>query len=416
MIKKSNMRIILLMLLMSIGSIILYSQGTSRNLSLVRDSESIKAIIYYVKDGNGFWVKHPPMMIDQRPDSIPVILIGKNNGTRSVYGLTETSFLQFFMSKGPYSEYKKNKLLPNIKDKEWTGIFMAQEEVLQNTVQQLNEIRTKEIEDSIAEQQRIARIKAEEEARIRDSILAVETEKQMRLEDEEYRKTHSKRILDISSLSYGMEKQTLECIIDDCRDIVPYGTISPFALKADTLAFANYKEGPLHISQGCAHAIKITHDLRNNYEINRYLRAWGDSLNYEEGSIAELIDLFNYVSAKDLISKVKKEAPYGYIEDWSWDYEYGPVTLYVKYCNTNAKTIKYIKFFFTVYNDVDDVRGRGSVQGTGPLEEFESASWDFDWTGCWPSGDASRMKITKIVITYMNGSTITLSGKNIKFE
>ena len=84
--------------------------------------------------------------------------------------------------------------------------------------------------------------------------------------------------------------------------------------------------------------------------------------------------------------------------------------------NTSSKTIKYIKVYWTVKNDVGDVRGSGSFSGTGPVESMSSASWNWDYSSYYVKGDASKMRITKVVITYMNGTVKTLTGDSIIFN
>lgn len=69
--------------------------------------------------------------------------------------------------------------------------------------------------------------------------------------------------------------------------------------------------------------------------------------------------------------------------------------------------------FQSVRNDVGDIRGRGSFSGTGPVESMNSASWEWNHSSYYVAGDASKMSITKVVITYMNGTTKTLTGNNI---
>ena len=79
-------------------------------------------------------------------------------------------------------------------------------------------------------------------------------------------------------------------------------------------------------------------------------------------------------------------------------------------------TIKYIEVFFVVSNDVGDVRKTGSFKGTGPLEEWESASWDWDHSSYYVAGDASKMNISKVIITYTNGTKVTIPKNKIRFN
>ena len=78
--------------------------------------------------------------------------------------------------------------------------------------------------------------------------------------------------------------------------------------------------------------------------------------------------------------------------------------------------IKYLTVYFKITNDVGDVRKTGYFKGTGPLKEGETASWDWDTSSYFTSGDSTTLSITKLVLTYMNGTTQVVSGKYIKFN
>ena len=106
----------------------------------------------------------------------------------------------------------------------------------------------------------------------------------------------------------------------------------------------------------------------------------------------------------------------GLFLDWGWDKEYSSIEFNFKYMNTNSNTIKYIEVFFVVTNDVGDVRKTGSFRGTGPLEEWESASWNWDHSSYYVAGDATKMNISKVIITYMNGSRVTIPKSKLRFN
>ena len=113
---------------------------------------------------------------------------------------------------------------------------------------------------------------------------------------------------------------------------------------------------------------------------------------------------------------MKKKAPYGFFKSWGWNDEYSCLSFNFNYMNTNAKTIKYIDVYFRVTNGVCDVRKTGHFQGTGPLAEFESASWEWDTSGYYVAGDASEMNITKVILTFINGTKKVLTGNLLVFE
>ena len=110
---------------------------------------------------------------------------------------------------------------------------------------------------------------------------------------------------------------------------------------------------------------------------------------------------------------ISKKFKYGYIGDYSWSTNsVNGVKLEFDYVNTNPNTIKYIDVYFTLKNAVDDVctidySNYGKVRFIGPIEEYETGSYKTDIIG-YASSIPKSMRITKIVLTYMNGKTYTL--------
>ncbi len=407
---------IMLIIILQMFSFALHAQG---NISTLTDKniESATALVSYSKDLHGFWIKKAPKEITDKLDLSSCYVIGKNNKNQSLFVVTDTSIIEITLNKDSYEDFKKDKRIGNLKEKGWKELYDIESDKLARKFQLSNQDRRKEIEDSIAEVKRIEEIKAREiarrEAMRQDSIRAAEA-------DREYRETHPIHRLDLSSLRKNLslieQGELLKCVIDGCDNRITESRIMPMGLKNDTLIYGGVTYPILDLGLAEFHALVMNEKIKQDPEIKMYLRAWKDTLTLDSVQAMEYIEYFNYKFRDEYIDKVKKKVPNGYVESWSWDNKYGPASLNISFCNTNKKTIKYIKFFFSIYNDVGDVRGSGSVQGTGPVEEFSTGSWDFNRTGCWPRGDATKMQITKILITYMNGSTTTLTGNKLIFE
>ena len=103
-------------------------------------------------------------------------------------------------------------------------------------------------------------------------------------------------------------------------------------------------------------------------------------------------------------------------EEFWWNDEYDMLTFGFRYFNTSYKTIKYIKVEVAILNDVGDVRNTYTFRGTGPLESFETSTWDWDEPVAFLSGDVTTLDIKRVTITYMNGSTKVLTGDKIKYH
>ena len=89
-----------------------------------------------------------------------------------------------------------------------------------------------------------------------------------------------------------------------------------------------------------------------------------------------------------------------------------------EYTNYSSKTIKYLYWTGTAYNAVDDpayceIRRTATYTGkdVGPLEQGESGG------GCWEcvvyNNSAEYVKLSKIQIVYMDGSSITIGAADI---
>ena len=87
------------------------------------------------------------------------------------------------------------------------------------------------------------------------------------------------------------------------------------------------------------------------------------------------------------------------------------------FLNTSNNTIKYITINFIGYNAVDDpVPSRGKTLLTrkciGPVESFETASYDFEYI--WFTDIVDYSKIRSIVVQYKNGTSKTFTGDAVK--
>lgn len=272
----------------------------------------------------------------------------------------------------------------------------------------------KEKNDSINETKRIAKEK-QREKEINDSVEAIRKKAQ---KQDEYRKNHSWHDL---CLDYAIIMNCNFCNLEHLER-----SFKVLSLSSDTIYYL--KENPDIIMFGKSHSgihyAKITNDLRQNKKFKEYLEIWHDSLalhNEFTNDEAKTINLYAYMKFK---SDIMKEAPYGFVGNWGWNLNSADgVEPYFSFYNTSEKTIKYVDFYFSLYNAVGDrcylrfeKSYTGHVRGVGPVEPGSLGSWEWDRATHYTSADASEMKITKIVITYMDKTVKTLTGNAIKYE
>lgn len=192
-------------------------------------------------------------------------------------------------------------------------------------------------------------------------------------------------------------------------------------MSGDTLFTIEFLQGYLGYLYTQTHAFHI--DNTDKYKLRDYLEAYHDSLSNGLFNMTDA-QIINQKEIQDYLATLKKKAPSGFIQRWGWHLNSADgIETYFTYFNTSNKTIKYINFYFTVFNAVGDkciLRYNksyiGNVKGVGPVEPFELGLWNWDRATHYTSADASEMKIVKLVITYMDGTSKTISQDSIVYD
>lgn len=203
---------------------------------------------------------------------------------------------------------------------------------------------------------------------------------------------------------------------DICKEYINVKDVYTIGIYNDSIYYMARKEGDLGLSYLESHVSKIPPSLKSNKDFLYHYEVFKDSLTKDSTDYAEIAQELDYWWYTDYLAKLKKVAPFGFVNKWGWDNEYSMVTFDIQYTNTNSKTIKYLTIYFKITNDVGDIRKTGYFQGTGPVKEWHTVSWNWDSSPYFTAGDASQMFITKIVLTYMNGTKRVVSGKYLQFN
>ena len=358
-----------------------------------------KAIVIYEQDNNGFYHKYTDRMIDGAVTGI-VKNYAYDKKAQNLYVLTDNGNIVVTLNKDYAKVIKKNSAIPQLKDAELQVAINNQNKSLEEKFNRLNAERKQHIADSIyqAKQDSIAQVKK----------LAAQLEEQNKAK-QNYRETH--KYFKVPLLSSGSMKCTL------CDEYINYDKAEfVFGIKNDSIYYASMETGDLDITKAEVHASKIPEEIETNKDFLFHYEVFKDSLTKDSLDYQDYAGYMNYSNNIEYLQELKKAAPYGFFEDWGWDSEYSMVSFHFRYTNTNAKTIKYITVFFKIDNGVGDVRKTGYFQGTGPLKQWETASWEWENSSYYVSGDASNMSITKVVITYMNGTKQIVTGKYLRFN
>lgn len=102
----------------------------------------------------------------------------------------------------------------------------------------------------------------------------------------------------------------------------------------------------------------------------------------------------------------------------------GGVDLFIGYKNMSDKVIKYATFSITPYNKVGDkatcdIRdySQFNAQDEGPHKKGAGLVGDYNWywENAWYCWTISTLELNQIYIEYMDGSTVTLTGDELKY-
>jgi len=387
------MKQFLLTIFLSILTVPLFGQIYNSSNSLSRIG-----INYYVQDENGFFHKQEYVNLDKVVDPISTYAYDKK--TQDLYLITKTGNCVVRVNEALAKYFKKSKTVPMLKEKDLLELISIKNKDLEAKFDKYNSDRQKYLNDSIERAFQDSLKKAKD-----DSIKQANEI----LKELNYRKNH-----DWSWVP--TRKCQLFCVVCE-KTITTRDSSLCYAIKNDSIFWADRIEGDLGLTYRHIHAAEVPKVLKNNFIFKYHYNVYRDSL---ENSIPLMSKLYagirDYMYYEEYLDVLKKRAPHGYFLDWSWDCEYSSISFSFKYLNTNKKTIKYIDVYWTLKNDVGDVRKTGHFSGTGPLEEWESATWSWDHSSYYASGDASKMSLSKVIITYMDGTKVTIPKDKIWYN
>lgn len=310
----------------------------------------------------------------------------------------------------PQVKWRNNEFLKEMKQNGIKKIKVKDVGTLIDPIMAKMDAFYREKNDSI-----IAQRKIEEEQRIKDSLAAEQRKKEER---ELYRQNHDWHSLKLKN------NTLMYCKF--CEDSHFEQDMSVFSLSSDTIYYLRKQPDMASLGQALysLHFAKIPNGLKTDAGFKDYIAIWQDSIaNHNNMSNAEAVALNMHLYV-DFRHKLRSIAPVGFIQDWGWDLNTADgIEPHFSFFNTSDKVVKYVEFFFNIYNAVGDKcilrynnSYTGSVKGVGPVDSFEVGSWNWDRATHYTSGDASEMKITKVIVTYMDGSTKALTGNMIKYD
>ena len=330
-----------------------------------------------------------------------------DNNNNIFYYYTENT-IGFYNPKYPqYSKFIKNYMKQgNVKKvKEADAILLTE------TIRKSMNEKYKQKNDSIAEVKRIQREKF-----VKDSI---DNALKKQAEMDEYRKTHDWRHDFNMKNGYG-----INCQFCNISHTITNPTI--VSISADTLYYLLDKPdfSYLGINHVGVHYSALTTGLKSNDNFKKFVEVWRDSIANNNSFSNQGAAIFNLIQYNEFKDKIFKAAPNGFMQRWGWELNSAQgIEPFFTFFNSSKKTIKYVDFYFSIYNAVGDrcyLRYEksyiGNVRGVGPVESFDSGSWNWDRATHYTSADASEMRIVKLVITYMDGTIKTIPRESILYD
>jgi hypothetical protein len=383
-------RILLSLFVAVLGTISVFAQYDEYN-SLARE-----AMVYYSRDAKGFYKRFTGVQLPKVWSVEKQYAFNKKENI--LYVLTPNANVAIVLDKYHSKVIKKNKSIPQLKSKELDAAIAMSTSLLDKKFQRLNDQRIQYIRDSTE------KARADSIERVREYERQQEAKRQA---EESYRRSHSYHFVPTGDA-------TLSCTL--CDNTFEKDSLWCLGIKNDSIYFLTREDGALGLTLVEAHAASMPYSLTSNDDFIYHTKVFADSLTNDTVDYPGLCNYMNYVNGTKYLSQLRRMAPYGFVKTWSWDDEYSMVTFNLGYTNTNPKTIRYISVYFKITNDVGDVRCTGVFRGTGPVKQWDSASWDWDSSSYFVSGDASKMRITKIVLTWMNGKQQVVSGRYLQFD
>ena len=395
---KANVHKLVLMALFLVICVVASAQVHNFN---IYNSSHRKVLALYVPDKDGIYQKSDAQEVKEISEAGQYYAYDKK--AKKLYVKTATGNYEVSLDDYYAKEFKKNKVIPQLKEAEIAVLVNRVNQELSEHFSQVNAERRKEIE--------AARIKAYndsvEEAQRQARLCAARVER-LKQEREDYLKQHDWR-------SVPTGNHSLYCTL--CENTFTKDSIWSIGVRNDSIYFATHKDGDLDLGYMESHVAKVPDELKTFAPYKYHYEVYKDSIETcIKGLNNDLAGYLDYSYFQDYLSKLQRKAPYGYFDGWSWNDEYGTVTFKCTYQNTNKWTIKYIDVYWVVTNDVNDVRGSGHFKGTGPVKYMDGGSWDWDSSYYFVGGDATNMSISKVIITYMNGKQKVLTKNMLRFN
>lgn len=385
--------------------VLLFCVGGKAQVSVDPNSETSVALVLYEPDDQGIYHRQVNYPVNVMESSATCYAYDKKN--KRLYLSTQFGNYAITLNDAMAAQVKKDKNIPHLSGKELEDKIASVSRTLDDKFERMNANRRQFIADSIASAQERERLAAIE----RERLAAIERVHQDSIRQERIAQCRNIHVWNWAPVPEGR----VSCDYCDNSFWVS-DSIQIVALHNDKVYYLKNHDGYLGIPHTQLHGTTIPFSWRDYEPFTLHLDAFADSIELSPRIDGEKVEQKNKELTQKFINAVAKKAPYGFFLEWDWDDSYSMVTFDFSFLNTNKKTIKYIDVYWKITNDVNDVRKTGHFKGTGPVAQYETGHWTWENSSYFVAGDATTMELTKVIITYMNGSQQTLSKKMIYTE
>lgn len=360
------------------------------------NAKSIIAIVLYKKGNAGYFHKTENLKQDVLYVNSIKRYYAYDKKNKKLYAETQEGNFVIELEESYAKYYKKADDIPSMNEEDIYDVVLSVNKKLEAHFEAEN-------------------VKLKNSLFVKDSLEQIEKQKVKR---EQYRNNNSWRELKFSV------PHNVQCEI--CRDNHNLEQVNILSLVEDTMYYS-FDNPDLEILDNKMYGIHysiLPYDAQRDINFRDHIEIWNDSI----ASHTKMTNIQAIQQALDKIDSfkkaVKRKTPYGFIKDWGWKLNsVDGVEPYFAFYNTSDKTIKYVDFYFSLFNAVGDrcllkyaKSYVGNIRGVGPVESFQAGSWNWDKATHYTSGDASEMKIVKVVITYMDKTTKVLTGNALIIE
>ena len=355
-----------------------------------------RIITGYELQPDGFWTKVNDKLVES-VDNVEQAYAYDKKG-HNLYIITPTSNCVVTLTKEYAEIVKNNKYIPKLKEGEIDMRVLQKNSTLEEKYTMLNERRRAHINDSIAQ------VRADSLERVRqDSLRRAREAAEARL----YRENHDWQILYTDGMTLPCTLCEEPCTVKD--------SMLCMSVRDSVFYYGEIVGGELGLSFSKLHVAPLSEDVLSNHQLKIHLLAFSDSLTTDEGMEPDMVEMLNSMAYLDYIDALKKSAPYGYIDRWQWRND-STLAFSYEYMNLNEKAITSLDLSFVVTDANGAILTQGNFKSDCDIHYMNESplSWDTSKYAL-PAGSA-YMTITKLSITFADGTKKTLSKDEIRYD